>query len=154
MFFFVPLVARLGADEDAKCREAVGECLGALLRRVRDAGVARKLLTLLVAWLAPPGVLPSGNSGKGKGPLGDPRLRRSALQTLGFAIRACPSEAKRALRASRCLVAAALRESDPRAGGDARDDDETVRGWRVAYFACRLAEAARCLLYTSDAADE
>ena len=112
MFFFVPLVARLGADEDAKCREAVGECLGALLRRVRDAGVARKLLTLLVAWLAPPGVLPSGNSGKGKGPLGDPRLRRSALQTLGFAIRACPSEAKRALRASRCLVAAALRESD------------------------------------------
>ena len=145
MFFFVPLVARLGADEDAKCREAVGECLGALLRRVRDAGVARKLLTLLVAWLAPPERVFSGkNSGGGpKGPLGDPRLRRSALQTLGFAIRACPSEAKRALRASRCLVAAALRESDPRAGGDARDDDETVRGWRVAYFACRLAEAAR-----------
>jgi U3 small nucleolar RNA-associated protein 20 len=33
-FLFVPLVARLGADEDAACRKGAGEALHALLKRV------------------------------------------------------------------------------------------------------------------------
>ena len=36
-FLFVPLVARLGADEDAACRAGAGEAIHALLKRVGDA---------------------------------------------------------------------------------------------------------------------
>jgi U3 small nucleolar RNA-associated protein 20 len=64
-FLFVPLVARLGADEDAACRKGAGEALHALLKRVgsersekdgefgdaSNDGVVKKLLSLCVGWL-------------------------------------------------------------------------------------------------------
>ena len=45
-FLFVPMVARLGADEDAACRRAAGEALTTLLKRVAGTGAGRKLLAL------------------------------------------------------------------------------------------------------------
>jgi U3 small nucleolar RNA-associated protein 20 len=135
-FFFVPLVARLGADEDPACRRAAGEALTALLKRVAGTSAGGKLLALAVGWC----VRPSGDGGGGVGD--DPRLRRAAMQTLGLAITAAPADAARAVAAARPAVAAALAEHDPARGGDEDDDDETVRGWQTAYYALLFVEKA------------
>ena len=113
-FLFVPMVARLGADEDAECRRAAGESLSGLLRRVAGTGAANTLLSLVVGWCA------KGGGGGGVGD--DPRLRRAAMQTLGLAVVAAPADAARAVRAARPAVVSAIAEHDPAPGGD--DDDQ------------------------------
>ena len=133
-FLFVPMVARLGADEDAECRRAAGESLSGLLRRVAGTGAANKLLSLVVGWCA------RGGGGGGVGD--DPRLRRAAMQTLGLAVVAAPGDAARAVRAARPSVVSAMAEHDPAAGCDDDDDDDVVRGWQTAYYALLLVEKA------------
>ena len=131
-FLFVPMVARLGADEDAECRRAAGESLSGLLRRVAGTGAANTLLSLVVGWCA------KGGGGGGVGD--DPRLRRAAMQTLGLAVVAAPADAARAVRAARPAVVSAMAEHDPAAGGDDDDEDDVVRGWQTAYYALLLVE--------------
>ena len=122
-FLFVPMVARLGADEDAACRRAAGEALTTLLKRVAGTGAGRKLLALAVGWCA-------GSESGSSGATSDPRLRRAAMQTLGLAVTAAPKDAARAVAVARPHVASALHEHDPEKGGDDDDDDATVRGGR------------------------
>ena len=152
-FLFVPMVARLGADEDAECRRAAGESLSGLLRRVAGTGAANKLLSLVVGWCA------KGGGGGGVGD--DPRLRRAAMQTLGLAVVAAPADAARAVRAARPAVVSAMAEHDPAAGGDDDDEDDVVRGWQTAYYALLLVEKSaggddKCAsaLSSRDAPDE
>ena len=149
-FLFVPMVARLGADEDANCRRAAGEALTALLKRVAGTSAGRKLLALAVGWCARSSSTDSSTSSA----TADPRLRRAAMQTLGLAVTAAPREAARAVATARPHVASALHEHDPENGDDEDDDDDTVRGWQTAYYALLLVEkaAARCPeALTSDA---
>lgn len=134
VFLFVPMVARLGADEDAECRRAAGAALSTLLKRLAGTSAGRKLLALAVGWCAPDNAVG-----------GDPRLRRAAMQTLGLAVAAstpASPDAAHAVAQARPLVAAALVEHDPAAGCDDDDDDETVRGWQTAYYALLLIEKA------------
>ena len=152
-FLFVPMVARLGADEDAECRRAAGESLSGLLRRVAGTGAANTLLSLVVGWCA------KGGGGGGVGD--DPRLRRAAMQTLGLAVVAAPADAARAVRAARPAVVSAMAEHDPAAGGDGDDEDDVVRGWQTAYYALLLVEKSaggdkKCAtaLSSRDAPDE
>ena len=152
-FLFVPMVARLGADEDAECRRAAGESLSGLLRRVAGTGAANTLLSLVVGWCA------KGGGGGGVG--GDPRLRRAAMQTLGLAVVAAPADVARAVRAARPAVVSAMAEHDPAAGGDDDDEDDVVRGWQTAYYALLLVEKSaggdkKCAtaLSSRDAPDE
>ena len=141
-FLFVPMVARLGADEDANCRRAAGEALTALLKRVAGTSAGRKLLALAVGWCA----RSSSTDSSSTVATADPRLRRAAMQTLGLAVTAAPREAARAVATARPHVASALHEHDPENGGDEDDDDATVRGWQTAYYALLLVEkaGARC----------
>ena len=151
-FLFVPMVARLGADEDANCRRAAGEALTALLKRVAGTSAGRKLLALAVGWCARSSY--STVSSTTTAATADPRLRRAAMQTLGLAVTAAPREAARAVATARPHVASALHEHDPENGDDEDDDDDTVRGWQTAYYALLLVEkaAARCPeALTSDA---
>ena len=151
-FLFVPMVARLGADEDANCRRAAGEALTTLLKRVAGTSAGRKLLALAVGWCARSSY--STVSSTTTAATADPRLRRAAMQTLGLAVTAAPREAARAVATARPHVASALHEHDPENGDDEDDDDDTVRGWQTAYYALLLVEkaAARCPeALTSDA---
>ena len=136
-FLFVPLVARLGADEDAACRAGAGEALHALLKRVgddRDAdvrGVVAKLLALCVRWL----------DGAGDDTINsDPRLARAAMQTLGIATSAAPAPASAATRAARPRIVAILEAHDPARGAAEGDDDDVAVGWQTAYHALLLVE--------------
>ena len=138
-FLFVPLVARLGADEDAACRAGAGEAIHALLKRVGDdraadvRGVVAKLLALCVRWLNGAGD-PSDQS--------DPRLARAAMQTLGIATSAAPAAASAATRAARPRIVAILEAHDPARGAAEGDDDDVAVGWQTAYHALLLVEKA------------
>ena len=147
-FLFVPMVARLGADEDAACRRAAGEALTTLLKRVAGTGAGRKLLALAVGWCAESSTAGVGASSA----TSDPRLRRAAMQTLGLAVTAAPKDTARAVAVARPHVASALHEHDPEKGGGDDDDDATVRGWQTAYYALLLVEkaAASCPKALSD----
>ena len=145
-FLFVPLVARLGADEDAACRKGAGEALHALLKRVSsersekdgefgDAsndGVVKKLLSLCVGWLNV-AAYSDGNDATS-----DPRLARAAMQTLGIATSASPRAAASATRAARRRVVALMEAHDPSHGANERDDDDVAVGWQTAYHALLL----------------
>ena len=147
-FLFVPLVARLGADEDAACRKGAGEALHALLKRVSsersekdgefgDAsndGVVKKLLSLCVGWLN------VAADSDGNDATSDPRLARAAMQTLGIATSASPRAAASATRAARRRVVALMEAHDPSHGANERDDDDVAVGWQTAYHALLLVE--------------
>ena len=145
-FLFVPLVARLGADEDAACRKGAGEALHALLKRVSSGsekdgnakdgnendGVVKKLLSLCVGWL-------DVSAGEVSA-ISDPRLARAAMQTLGIATSASPASAASATRAARRRVVALMEAHDPARGANERDDDDVSVGWQTAYHALLLVE--------------
>jgi U3 small nucleolar RNA-associated protein 20 len=147
-FLFVPLVARLGADEDAACRKGAGEALHALLKRVgsersekdgefgdaSNDGVVKKLLSLCVGWLN------VAADGKDSDATSDPRLARAAMQTLGIATSASPRAAASATRAARRRVVALMEAHDPSHGANERDDDDVAVGWQTAYHALLLVE--------------
>ena len=142
-FLFVPLVARLGADEDAACRAGAGEAIHALLKRVgddRDAdvrGVVAKLLALCVRWLDGAG---DEKARPGSDAASDPRLARAAMQTLGIATSAAPAAASAATRAARPRIVAILEAHDPARGAAEGDDDDVAVGWQTAYHALLLVE--------------
>lgn len=146
-FLFVPLVARLGADEDAQCRRGAGEALAALLGRVEhDPGTITKLLSLCVGWLR--------STDDKKSVSDDPRLARAAMQTLGLATSAAPGHASLATRAARRRIVEALIEHDPTSNYNINelDDDDTAYGWQTAYHALLLLEkmSAKCPKSLSD----
>ena len=142
-FLFVPLVARLGADEDAACRAGAGEAIHALLKRVGDdraadvRGVVAKLLALCVRWLDGAG---DEKARPGSDAASDPRLARAAMQTLGIATSAAPAAASAATRAARPLIVAILEAHDPARGAAEGDDDDVAVGWQTAYHALLLVE--------------
>jgi len=138
VFLFVPLVARLGADEDAECRAAAGEALRVLLKRTAGGGVGEKLLDLATRWCA---------VGGGGAAVGDDaeRLRRAAMQTLGIAVAASPSHASRAVAAARHSIVSALAEHDPAVAHREEDDDDVAVNWQTCYRALLLVEKAHAL---------